>query len=102
MSNIRTDPMKPIGMDAVRAAYRPGEEVDNQTLYERVRDNTGVERQEWERKQPIGVSGQEHSLAARKARWHQQTLRRLGAKINTDDLDVLREWLKNTRPSSQG
>ena len=78
MSNIHTNPMKSIGMDAVLAAYRPGEEVDNQTLYERVRDATGVEREEWERKQPIGESGQEHSLAARKARWHQQTLRRLG------------------------
>lgn len=78
MSDIHTNPMKSIGMDAVLAAYPPGEEVDNQTLYERVRDATGVEREEWERKQPIGESGQEHSLAARKARWHQQTLRRLG------------------------
>lgn len=26
----------------------------------------------------------------------------LGAKIDTDDLEVLREWLRNTRPSSQG
>lgn len=67
-----------IGMDAVLAAYQPGEEVDNQTLYDRVRATAGVAREEWERKQPIGASGQEHSLASRKARWHQQTLRKLG------------------------
>lgn len=67
-----------IGIDSVLAAYQPGEEVDNQTLYDRVRSTAGVAREEWERKQPIGASGQEHSLASRKARWHQQTLRKLG------------------------
>lgn len=65
-------------MDAVLASYRVGEEVDNQTLYSRVRDTTGVSAEEWDRKTPIGESGQEHSLSARKARWHQQTLRKLG------------------------
>lgn len=67
-----------IGVDAVLTAYSPGEEIDNQTLYARVRGTTGFSRDDWERKQPIGDSGQEHSLAARKTRWHQQTLRRLG------------------------
>lgn len=67
-----------IGMDAVLAAYQLGEEVDNQTLYDRVRSTAGVAREDWDRKQPIGSSGQEHSLASRKARWHQQTLRKLG------------------------
>lgn len=66
-----------IGMDAVLAAYRPGEEIDNKALYERVRDLAGVPLDAWERKEAIGESGQKHSLAARKARWHQQTLRRL-------------------------
>lgn len=67
-----------IGVDAVLNAYQPGEEIDNQTLYARVRGTTGFSRNDWDRKQPIGDSGQEHSLAARKTRWHQQTLRRLG------------------------
>jgi DNA modification methylase len=67
-----------IGMDAVLAAYRPGEEVDNRTLYNRVRLTTGIAFEEWERKQPVGVSGQEHSLASRRSRWHQQSLRKLG------------------------
>ena len=78
VTTTQNDPSQHIGLDAVLAAYRPGEEINTQTLYERVRGTTGVARDEWERKQPIGDSGQEHSLAARKARWHQQTLRRLG------------------------
>jgi hypothetical protein len=77
-TTIPTQAAPHIGMDAVLAAYQQGEEVDNRTLYDRVRSTAGVAREEWERKQPVGSSGQEHSLASRKARWHQQTLRKLG------------------------
>lgn len=67
-----------IGMQNVLDAYRSGDEVNNQTLYERVRGSSGITQEDWEKREPIGESGQEHSVAARKARWHQQTLRRLG------------------------
>ena len=36
VTTTQNDPSQHIGLDAVLAAYRPGEEINTQTLYERV------------------------------------------------------------------
>lgn len=65
-------------MDHVLQAYEGGSVVDNNELYEHVRAAAGVSQQVMEARQPIGASGQHHSVAKRRVRWMQQTARRLG------------------------
>ena len=65
-------------MEQVIGAYARTGTLDNRTLYDEVSTGTGVPREAMEARQPIGTSGQRHSVAKRRVRWHQQTLRRLG------------------------
>lgn len=67
-----------IGLDAVMAAYSNGAEVSNEAMYERVRQTSGIEADQWEQRAPVGRAGASRCLAERRARWHQQTLRDLG------------------------
>ncbi|NMG30586.1 DNA methyltransferase [Aromatoleum evansii] len=59
------------------SAERAGR-LDNATLYEEVAERAGIDPEEFARREPIGASGQPHSLLARKVRWHQQTLKHAG------------------------
>lgn len=67
-----------IGLDAVMAAYSNGAEVSNEAMYERVRQTSGIDADQWEQRAPVGRAGASRCLAERRARWHQQTLRDLG------------------------
>lgn len=58
-----------IGMVA-DAYQRCGESMSNQELYKQLGLDTTA-------KSPVGKAQARHSLAARKVRWHQQTLKRL-------------------------
>lgn len=64
--------------DAVVGAYADGQPVTNQQLYARLLDAGCVSREELGRHQPVGREGKTYSLAKRKIRWMQQTLRELG------------------------
>lgn len=59
------------------SAERAGR-LDNATLYEEVAERAGIDPEEFARREPIGASGQPHSLLARKVRWYQQTLKHAG------------------------
>jgi len=50
----------------------------NIDLYAQVARRTGLSQEEFERKVPIGRSGQLHNVLTRKIRWHQQSLRAAG------------------------
>lgn len=65
--------------DAVHEAYCAGEEITNAELYKRLSHKLGLEEHAWTERAPVGRSCTKHNLLARKARWHQQTLRALGA-----------------------
>lgn len=52
--------------------------IDNATLYAEVAERSGIDAVEFARREPIGASGQPHSLLERKVRWHQQTLKHAG------------------------
>lgn len=65
-------------MDKVIGAYTGGSALDNKTLYDQVSAETGVSRAVMDARQPVGTDGQQHSLAKRRVRWHQQTLKKLG------------------------
>jgi DNA modification methylase len=68
------------GIEHVVEAYRgrPDQPLTNAQLYKAISEIAGVSPAVFEERQPIGKSGQRHSLAGRKARWHQQSLRRMG------------------------
>lgn len=55
-----------------------GGTVRTADLYERVARRLGIDHEDLAAKTPIGKSGQPHSIAKRKIRWTQQTLRSLG------------------------
>lgn len=57
---------------------RGGEPVDNDKLYETLVDSGKVDREEMDRREPIGRSGAQRSVAKRRVRWYQQTLKQLG------------------------
>lgn len=59
-------------------ADAPGGVLDNATLYGIVADRTGITPEELDARVPVGVSGSMRSLAKRKIRWYQQTLKALG------------------------
>jgi site-specific DNA-methyltransferase (cytosine-N4-specific) len=65
-------------LDRVLGAYADGGAMENAALYDQVCVRTGVPRDAMEHRKPIGVSGQRHSLAKRRIRWHQQTAKKLG------------------------
>ena len=52
--------------------------LSNAILYEQVATHVGVAPGSFREKEPVGKSGQLHSLAARQIRWHQQTLKHAG------------------------
>jgi site-specific DNA-methyltransferase (cytosine-N4-specific) len=55
-----------------------GEPVDNDKLYDAIVETGQVDRDEMERREPIGRAGTQRSVAKRKVRWYQQTLKKLG------------------------
>lgn len=63
---------------AILSTYTLQESVGNEALYASLRESTGIPAEAWDEKVAIGRSGQAHSLARRKVRWHQQTLKRMG------------------------
>lgn len=65
-------------LDRVLGAYADGGALDNAALYDQVSALAGVPRDAMERREPIGASGQRHSLAKRRVRWQQQTAKKLG------------------------
>lgn len=65
-------------MDTVTRAYAKAGVLDNRALYDQVSADTGVPRDAMDARQPVGADGQKHSLAKRRVRWHQQTLKKLG------------------------
>lgn len=64
-------------MQAVARAYAGSEQLSNDQLYAAVGDALGVDRTAMDARSPVGASGQKHSLAKRRVRWHQQTLKKL-------------------------
>ena len=67
------------GIEHVIEAYsqKPGKPLTNAQLYKAISEIAGVNPAVFEERHPIGKSGQRHSLAARQARWFQQSLRRM-------------------------
>jgi hypothetical protein len=56
-----------------------GAPISNAELYKKVADRSGLGTQGFEDMQaPVGKAGKVRNLAARRARWHQQTARHLG------------------------
>lgn len=64
----------------VAEAYKQSPDVplSNNVLYGLVSRHAGISREELERREAVGASGQLHSLKCRAIRWHQQSLKRLG------------------------
>lgn len=63
--------------DNVFAAYRPGDALSNEELYEQLVQECKLPSDAFERRVPIGKSGALHSPLKRQVRWYQQTLRKL-------------------------
>lgn len=64
--------------DVVHKAYLSDVPLSNEQLYRRLSETAGIPEEVWSLKEPVGASGQLHSVARRKIRWHQQNLRRAG------------------------
>lgn len=64
----------------VAEAYKqsPDRPLSNDRLYELVAQKAGISMSELNAREPVGTSGQMHSLKARELRWHQQTLKHMG------------------------
>lgn len=60
--------------------------LSNAALYERVRSASGIDEQQWSRKQPVGKSAAPRNVLERRVRWHQQTLRSLGLLQRVSDV----------------
>jgi len=63
---------------SVADSFAQHEKLDTATLYQDVARRAGLDPQDVDRCEPIGQSGQRHSLIKRRVRWHQQTLKRMG------------------------
>ena len=64
---------------SVLAAYGDGEHtLNNDALYKRVADASGIDPAAFESLAPIGHAREPHSPLRRKVRWYQQTLKKLG------------------------
>lgn len=59
-------------------ANAPNGRSSNEALYRTAAGRAGMPLDQFLAKSPIGQSGQSHSTAARRLRWHQQDLKRLG------------------------
>jgi len=55
-----------------------GGRLTNAQLYERVAREAGIDAERFNAREPIGKSGQKHSVLKRKLRWFQQTLKSAG------------------------
>lgn len=64
-------------MQAVSRAYAGSDQLSNDQLYAAVGSALGIDQSTMDARSPVGVSGQKHSLAKRRVRWHQQTLKKL-------------------------
>lgn len=64
-------------MHQVASAYADIAQLDNAALYEHVCTASGVPADVMDERAPVGTSGQKHSIAKRKVRWIQQTLKKL-------------------------
>ena len=73
-NNIQTDFFKPVA-----AAYAAGGELSNEALYAQLEASTCLPASIWDERAAVDASGQLYSLAKRKVRWIQQTLRELCA-----------------------
>jgi len=78
MLDSSTPQLELFTMDAVARAYAGSDELTNDQLYDAVGQALGVDREALDTRAPVGESGQKHSLAKRRVRWHQQTLKKLG------------------------
>ncbi len=74
MSAKQLDMFEPI-LEAY--AQAPGA-IANEVLYEKISEAKGLPKCHWDRKMPIGRSGEMHSPERRKVRWFQQTLKDIG------------------------
>lgn len=60
------------------AAYAGGQAVSNESLYRSLSSAQGLPEAHWQKRVPIGRSGELHSPERRKVRWWQQDLKKLG------------------------
>lgn len=67
------------GIDQIASLYKanPDTALNNAALYNLVAKKLGLNADELNDRVPVGASGQKHSLARRKIRWTQQTLRQM-------------------------
>lgn len=68
------------------AYNQAGGTLDNQQLYGTVANMAGVPIDTLNHRAPVGETGQPRSLAKRKIRWHQQTLKNLGVLRRVEGL----------------
>lgn len=79
--------------------------LSNDDLYGRVGEAAGIAPDEWDRRLPIGRSGESHSPLRRKVRWTQQTLRSLGLLEHGDRRGMWRltaQGRKKLTPAPEG
>lgn len=94
--------------DFVADAYGqcPDEGIDNASLYQSIVRAANIPEDELERKAPIGKSGQQHSLLARRIRWYQQDLKRMGLIERVDGKrglwNLTTEGKKQLRQAGEG
>jgi len=65
-------------------ARAPGHVVSNDVLYKTTSRLSGVSMDEFNHREPIGESGEAHSVIKRSIRWHQQTLKKMGLLERAD------------------
>ena len=63
---------------AVLSSYLDGDEHTNDALYESLAQGGRLSHADLQAREPVGKDGARHCLAKVRARWHQQTLKRLG------------------------
>jgi len=85
----KREKMTPSLMDMLEI-YALGEETRNEDLYRAMADRGHLDKEGLARLEPIGKEGHRHSKEARKARWMQQTLKRLGLLEKTGKRGVWR------------
>jgi site-specific DNA-methyltransferase (cytosine-N4-specific) len=68
-----------LSAQVVMAQFVGREHLANRALFEQLALQLEIPEAALDARAPVGQSGQMHNLFARKVRWHQQTLKRLGA-----------------------
>lgn len=71
-------PLQPDIFDAVAGVFAEHQEVCTTNLYRHVQERVPESQPLFERRRPVGKSGQPRSLGARAVRWAQQTLKHRG------------------------